>query len=191
MAIVKRSSRSLSKVKPRKRSTTTTKKKKKKTSKSTGVTRSYTILKKSKFNPEKKLSSQGKTVQTTKTGAHLASRYALAKRKRPTRVYLYRHKKIMIYAIKYCKVDGKVKSAIAKRIKTVSAKGKAKKKTNSSTKKKKRRKTKKKTTCTCAVKGSCAKKKRKKKTTGSTSEITRLKKKLATLQKPKMLMLKN
>ncbi len=171
MAISKkpRSSRS-------KRSTTT----KKKTTPAKAKT--YTILKKSVFDPTKKLSTQGKTRITTKTGAHLASRVALARKKRPTRIYLYRHKKIMVYQIKYVREDGKVKSASAKRIKTLPAKGKA-----SSTGTKKKRKTKKRKTrkkksslssCTCKTKGAC-----KKKISGTKTKINKLQKELAILKR--------
>lgn len=144
--------------------------------------KTYTILKKSAFDPAKKLSTQGKTRTTTKTGAHLASRVALARKKRPTRIYLYRHKKIMVYQIKYVREDGKVKSAIAKRIKTLSAKGKA----SSSGTKKKKRKTKKKTkkkkssgsSCNCKTKGAC-----KKKISGTKTKINKLQKELEVLKR--------
>lgn len=114
-----------------------------KTKKSASKARSYTILKKSSFDPKKKLSSQGKTKTTTKTGAHLAARVALAKTKRPSRIYLYRRKKIMTYSIRYEQKDGKLR-AVAKLIRTVSAKRKTStsKKKSTTKKKKSTRKTK-------------------------------------------------
>lgn len=138
-----------------------------KTKKSSSKARSYTILKKSSFDPKKKLSSQGKTKTTTKTGAHLAARVALAKTKRPSRIYLYRRKKIMTYSISYGHKDGKLK-AVAKLIRTKSAKRKtSSSKKKSTTKKKKKRTTKKK---------SINKKKR-----ATTAEIDLARKRLATL----------
>lgn len=131
----------LCKRKSSKKRTTVARKKKK-----TGVTRSYTILRKSTINPKKKVSSQGKSATTTKTGSHLAARVALKRRTRPTRIYLYRKKKIMTYSIKYGKrKDGKVK-AIAKLVRAVTVKRRktsSKKKTirkRKSTKKKRRTK---------------------------------------------------
>jgi len=113
MASTKRS-RTGSKKRPVRSSST------RKTGKSSLKARSYTILKKSAFDPEKKLSSQGKTKTTTKTGAYLAAKVALARTKRPPRIYLYRRKKIMTYSIKYVQKDGKVK-AVAKLIRKKSA----------------------------------------------------------------------
>lgn len=108
--------------------------------KSTGATRSYTILRKSTIDPKRKVSSQGKSATTTKTGAHLAARVALKRRTRPSRIYLYRKKKIITYSIRYTKnKDGKTK-AVAKLMRSVLAK---RKKTSS---KKKTTKAKKKTT---------------------------------------------
>lgn len=156
---------------------TTTRRKKKQTS---VTAKTYTILKKSAFDPTKKLSTQGKTRTTTKTGAHLASRVALARRKRPTRIYLYRHKKIMVYQIKYVREDGKVKSASAKRIKTLSAKGKA---SSSGTKKKRKTKSKSKSkssgsSCTCKTKGAC-----KKKISGNKTKINKLQREIEVLKR--------
>ena len=119
----------------KRRSSSTTK-----TKKSASKARSYTILKKSSFDPKKKLSSQGKTKTTTKTGSHLAARVALAKTKRPSRIYLYRRKKIMTYSIRYKQKDGKLR-AVAKLIRTAAAIRKT-----STSKKKKTTKKKKKTT---------------------------------------------
>lgn len=150
------------------------------TEKSSAKARSYTILKKSTFHPKKKLSRQGKTKATTKTGAHLAARVALAKTERPSRIYLYRRKKIMTYSIRYVQKDRKVK-AVAKLVRTKAVKRKTSKKTTKkkkSTKKKKGTKKKKKCAkgkCTCAVKRAC------KRRLAKTAEITKLKKRLATL----------
>lgn len=138
-----------------------------KTKKSASKARSYTILKKSSFDPKKKLSSQGKTKTTTKTGAHLAARVALAKTKRPSRIYLYRRKKIMTYSIRYVQKDGKFK-AVAKLIRTVSAKRKTSTSKKKSTTKKKKKTTKK-------------KKSAKNKKRATKAEIDVLKKRLATL----------
>lgn len=138
--------------------------------KSSSKVRSYTILKKSTFDPKKKLSSQGKTKTTTKTGAHLAARVALAKTKRPSRIYLYRRKKIMTYSIRYVQKDGKVK-AVAKLVRTKAVKRKtSSSKKKKTTKKKKSTKKKRKTT----------KKKRSSKA-AEAAEITKLKKRLSTL----------
>lgn len=49
----------------------------------------------------------------------LAAKVALAKTKRPSRIYLYRRKKIMTYSITYVQKDGKVK-AVAKLLRTKS-----------------------------------------------------------------------
>lgn len=152
--------------------------------KSSAKARSYTILKKSTIDTKKKLSRQGKTKTTTKTGAHLAARVALAKTKRPSRIYLYRHKKIMTYSIRYAQKDGKVK-AVAKLVRTKAVKRKTSKKDKKKSTKEKKMKNKKKSTktkkkcakgkCTCDVKGAC------KRRLAKTSEITKLKKRLATL----------
>lgn len=181
MAPSKRS-RTSSKRKPRTASSTGTLKRRKK-KKSVATTKSYTILKSARFDPTKKLSSQGKTRKTTRTGAHLASKVALAKRKRPTRIYLYRHKKIMTYAIRYETKDGKVRAtAKIKKTKYVSKRSKSKKKTT----KKKKKTTKKcgKTSCKCATKGACTRRKKRSKSARQT-EIARLKRRLTTLTKPK------
>ncbi|CAN0249196.1 unnamed protein product [Ectocarpus sp. 6 AP-2014] len=116
-----------------------------KNKKSAGVSRSYTVLRKSTLDPKKKVSSQGTSRTTTKTGAHLAARVALRKRTRPSRIYLYRKKKIVTFSIKYTKnKDGKVKAS-AKQIRSVTAKRKKTSSTKKSTKKK-RKTTKRKTT---------------------------------------------
>lgn len=92
--------------------------------KSTGVARSYTILKKSTINPTKNVSSQGKLRTTTSTGAHLAARVAIKRRTRPSRIYLYRKQKVITYSIRYAKnKDGKVKAA-AKHLRSVPVKRK-------------------------------------------------------------------
>ncbi|CAM9102947.1 unnamed protein product [Ectocarpus sp. 12 AP-2014] len=108
------------------------------------TTRSYTVLRKPTIDPKKKVSSQGKAATTTKTGAHLARRQALKRRTRPSRIYLYRNKKITTYSIKYGKnKDGKL-TAVAKLLRTVTVKRKTKtkprKKTSTSKKKTKPRK---------------------------------------------------
>lgn len=98
-----------------------------KASKSSARTFTYTVLSKAKFDPKKKLSSQGKPYKTKKTGSYVAAKVALKKRARPRprRIYLYRKSKIMVYSIKYSKnKDGKTK-ALAKLIKTSSAKRKS------------------------------------------------------------------
>ncbi|AAK14492.1 unnamed protein product [Ectocarpus sp. 4 AP-2014] len=112
---------------------------------STGVSRSYTVLRKSTLDPKKKVSSQGTSRTTTKTGAHLAARVAIKRRTRPSRIYLYRKKRIITYSVKYTKnKDGKTKAS-ATQIRSVTAK---RKKTSSTKKdtKKKRKTTKRKTT---------------------------------------------
>lgn len=133
--------------------------------KSTTKVRSWTILRGSGFDPKKKLSSQGKTVSTTKLGPSVAARHALKRRDRPSRMYLFRDRKIRVYSIKYLTKDGKVK-AKAKYERSISQKKKKKKpsstKTSSTatTTKKKRKKKKRKVSkkkCTCAVKGGCKK----------------------------------
>lgn len=146
MAIAKRTG---SKRKTKRATTTTTKKKK---SSSAVETRSYTVLKTSKIDRTKNLSKQGKTVKSKKTGAYVASKVALAKRPRPSRVYLYRNSKIRIYSISYLKKEGKVK-AFAKHMRTVAVK----RKKGSSPGKKSKSKSKTKATCTCAVKNACKK----------------------------------
>ncbi|CAN0558045.1 unnamed protein product [Ectocarpus sp. 8 AP-2014] len=121
-------------------------KKKRSAKKSTGVSRSYTVLRKSTLDPKKKVSSQGTSRTTTKTGAHLAARVAIRRRTRPSRIYLYRKKKILTYAIKYTKnKDGKTKAS-AKQIRSVTAKRKKPSSTKKATKKKKRKTAKRKTT---------------------------------------------
>ena len=178
-------SRTGSKRKAKTASSTGTKKRRKK-KKSVATTRSYTILKSARFDRTKKLSSQGKTRKTTKTGAHLASKVALSKRKRPTRIYLYRHKKIMTYSITYTTKDGKLKAvAKLKKTKTVSKSSSSKKKP---TKKKKTKKKCGKRSCKCAVKGTCTKRKKTSKSKSKSArqtEIDRLKKRLSTLTKSK------
>lgn len=103
---------------PVKRTRSATKKKR-----SNGKSKSYIVLRKSTIDPKKKVSSQGKSATTTKSGAYLAARIALRKTKRPTRTFLYRKKKIMTYVIKYTKKDGKTK-ATAKLSKTKTVKRK-------------------------------------------------------------------
>lgn len=92
--------------------------------KSAGTTRSYTILKKSRFDPKKKLSSQGKSCTTTKTGAQLAARVATKRRVRPSRIYLYRNSKVYTYSMKYVKSKDGVTKAVAKLVRSVLAKRK-------------------------------------------------------------------
>lgn len=105
--------------------------------KSTSVSRSYTVLRKSKIDPKKKVSSQGTARTTTKTGAHLAARVAIKRRTRPSRIYLYRKKKIITYSIRYTKnKDDKVKAS-ATQISSVSAKRKKASSTKKATKKRK------------------------------------------------------
>ena len=115
--------------------------------KATGVSRSYTVLRKSTLDPKKKVSSQGKSRSTTKTGAHLAARVAIRRRTKPSRIYLYRKKRVTTYSIKYTKnKDGKTKaSAKQLHVRTVTAK-----RGNSATKKKKRKTTKRKTSTSAA-----------------------------------------
>lgn len=120
--------------------------------KKTVKSRSYIVLRKSTLLAKKKVSSQGKSVTTTKSGAQLAARIALKKTTRPSRIYLYRKKRILTYAITYHKKPGKTR-AVARIVKTTTVKRKkpASKKTTkrksvkkkstkrkSSTKKKKR-----------------------------------------------------
>lgn len=116
--------------------------------KSTGVSRSYTVLRKPTLDPKKKVSSQGTSRTTTKTATHLAARVAIRRRTRPSRIYLYRKNRITTYSIKYGKnKDGKTK-ATAKQIRTAAAKrGKTTKKKRKTTKRKttKRKTTKRKT----------------------------------------------
>lgn len=151
MSTVKRSGSSKSRKKSSRKSSA---------KKSTTKVRSWTVLRGSGFDPKKKLSAQGKTVSTTKLGPSVAARYALKRRDRPSRMYLFRDRKIRVYSIKYLTKDGKVK-AKAKYERSISQK--KKKKTPSSTatttkKKRKRRKRKvSKKKCTCAVKGGCKK----------------------------------
>ena len=128
---------------PTRRSSSASKKKK-----SSGSTKSYTILRKSTIDPKKKVSSQGKSATTTKTGAYLAQRVALKRRTRPTRIYLYRKKKISTYSISYGKKkDGRTK-AVAKLVRSVIAKRKKKSSKKRRTTKKKKKKKKKKKTAT-------------------------------------------
>jgi len=170
MAPVKRA-RAVSKSKPRKRSSTTTKKKK------AGPTRSYTVLRKSTLDSKKKVSTQGKPATTTKTGAYLAARVALKRRTRPTRIYLYRKKKITTYSIKYGKrKDGKVK-AVAKLVRTVTVKRKKPSSKKKTTKKKRKTSAKKRKT-TKKKRKTSTKKKRK---TSTNSEIAKLRRQLAKL----------
>ena len=85
--------------------------------------RSYVVLKKATLSAKKKVSSQGKSVTTTKSSAQLAARLALKKTTRPSRIYLYRKKRIMTYAITYHKKPGKTR-ALAKLVKTKTVKRK-------------------------------------------------------------------
>ena len=106
--------------------------------KSTGVSRSYTVLRKSTLDPKKKVSSQGTSRTTTKTGAHLAARVAIRRRTRPSRIYLYRKKRILTYSIRYTKnKDGKAKAS-ATQIRSVTAKRKKTSSTKKATKKKRK-----------------------------------------------------
>ncbi|CAN0570879.1 unnamed protein product [Ectocarpus sp. 12 AP-2014] len=135
--------------------------------KSTGVSRSYTVLRKSTINPKKKISSQGTSRTTTKTGAHVAARVAIKRRTRPSRIYLYRKKKIITYSIRYTKnKDGKAKAS-ATQIRSVSAKRKKTSSTKKATKKK--RTTTKKST------------KKRRTSTSTAAEINFLKRKVARL----------
>lgn len=133
--------------------------------KATGVSRSYTVLRKPTLDPKKKVSSQGTSRTTTKTGTHLAARVAIRRRTRPSRIYLYRKKRITTYSIKYSKnKDGKTKAS-AKQIRTAAAKrGKTTKKAT----KKKRTTTKRKTT-----KRKTTKRKTTKRKTPTAAEIRR------------------
>ena len=139
----------------------------KKTNRSTRPTRAYTVLRSSKFDPKKKLSSQGKTVNTTRNGAYVASAVALKKRSRPTRIYLYRSKRVLSYRIKYYTgTNGKPKAEA-----TYMRPSSSGKKTKPLDKKKKKK-------CLCTIKGSCKKtkgacKKKKKKKSSVTSSSRR------------------
>ncbi|CAM9091655.1 unnamed protein product [Ectocarpus sp. 12 AP-2014] len=134
-----------------------------KSKKSPAKVRSYTVLRSAKFDPKKKLARQGKTVSTTKLGTSIAQRYALKRSDRPSRMYLFRDRKIRVYSIAYSTKDGKVK-AKAKYLRAIPQKRTTKAKKSSSSKpgssfalasssattRKKR--------CKCKKKGSCKKK---------------------------------
>lgn len=135
--------------------------------KSTGVSRSYTVLRKSTIDPKKKISSQGTARTTTKPGAHLAARVAIKRRTRPSRIYLYSKKKIITYSIRYTKnKDGKTKAS-ATQIRSVSARRKKTSSTKKATKKKR----------TTAKKST----KKRRTSTATAAEINVLKRKVARL----------
>lgn len=124
----------------------------KKTNRSARPTRAYTVLRSSKFDPTKKLSSQGKTVNTTRNGAYVAAAVAIKKRSRPTRIYLCRNKRVLSYRITYYTgKNGKLKAEA-----TYTRSSSSGKKTKF-LKKKSSPKTKTKKKCLCTIKGSCKK----------------------------------
>jgi len=90
-----------------------------------GVSKTFIILKSAKVS-SKPLSKQGKKTVTKGTSTHLAVKVALKALKggkRVKHVFLARKGKVMIFAIKFKAVAGKVKSICAKRIRVVDLKG--------------------------------------------------------------------
>lgn len=90
-----------------------------------GVSKTFIILKSAKVS-SKPLSKQGKKTVTKGTSTHLAVKVALKALKggkRVKHVFLARKGKVMIFAIKFKAVAGKVKSICAKRIRIVDLKG--------------------------------------------------------------------
>jgi hypothetical protein len=90
-----------------------------------GVSKTFIILKSAKVS-SKPLSKQGKKTVTKGTSTHLAVKVALKALKggkRVKHVFLARKGKVMIFAIKFKAVAGKVKSIFAKRIRVVDLKG--------------------------------------------------------------------
>jgi len=90
-----------------------------------GVSKTFIILKSAKVS-SKPLSKQGKKTVTKGTYTHLAVKVALKALKggkRVKHVFLARKGKVMIFAIKFKAVAGKVKSICAKRIRIVDLKG--------------------------------------------------------------------
>jgi hypothetical protein len=90
-----------------------------------GTSKTFIILKSAKVS-SKPLSKQGKKTVTKGTSTHLAVKVALKALKggkRVKHVFLARKGKVMIFAIKFKAVAGKVKSICAKRIRVVDLKG--------------------------------------------------------------------